>query len=214
MKKTARDIVVFDLGGVLIDWNPRHLYRKLFTGDEAAMEHFLATVCTHEWNRGQDAGRTFAEGARLLKAEHPDKAGLIDAYCARFDEMMPGPITGSVDILADLKSSGAPLYCLTNFSAETYPSTFERFEFLRWFRGVVVSGEVGVIKPDPRIFELLLERFAIDPQRAVYIDDVAANVDAARPFGIHAIHFTTPAALRAELVELGLFPQQSASSSR
>ena len=108
MKKTARDIVVFDLGGVLIDWDPRHLYRKLFAGDEAAMEHFLATVCTHEWNRGQDAGRTFAEGARLLKAEHPDKAGLIDAYCTRFDEMMPGAITGSVDILADLKSSGAP----------------------------------------------------------------------------------------------------------
>ena len=108
MKKTARDIVVFDLGGVLIDWDPRHLYRKLFAGDEAAMEHLLATVCTHEWNRGQDAGRTFAEGARLLKAEHPDKAGLIDAYCTRFDEMMPGPITGSVDILADLKSSGAP----------------------------------------------------------------------------------------------------------
>ena len=108
MTKTARDIVVFDLGGVLIDWDPRHLYRKLFAGDETAMEHFLATVCTHEWNRGQDAGRTFAEGASLLKAEHPDKAGLIDAYCTRFDEMMPGPITGSVDILADLKSSGAP----------------------------------------------------------------------------------------------------------
>ena len=214
MKKTARDIVVFDLGGVLIDWDPRHLYRKLFSGDEAAMEHLLATVCTHEWNRGQDAGRTFAEGARLLKAEHPDKAGLIDAYCTRFDEMMPGAITGSVDILADLKSSGARLYCLTNFSAETYPPTFERFEFLRWFRGVVVSGEVGVIKPHPRIFELLLERFAIDPQRAVYIDDVAANVGAARPFGIHAIHFTTPAELHAELVELGLLPQQPASSSR
>src|SRR5262249_40917257 len=161
-----------------------------------------------------DAGRTFAEAARLLKAEHPDKAELIDAYGARFDEMMPGPIAGSVEILADLKSSGVPLYSLTNFSAETYPPTFERFEFLRWFRGVLVSGEVGVIKPDPRIFELLLERFAIDPQRAVYIDDVAANVDAARPFGIHAIHFTTPAALRAELVEVRLLPRQPASSSR
>ena len=214
MTRVAREAVVFDLGGVLIDWDPRHLYRKLFAGDETAMEHFLATVCTHEWNRGQDAGRTFAEGARLLKAEHPDKARLIDAYCTRFDEMMPGAITGSVDILADLKSSGARLYCLTNFSAETYPPTFERFEFLRWFRGVVVSGEVGIIKPDPRIFELLLERFAIDPQRAVYIDDVAANVDAARPFGIHAIHFTTPAALRGELVELGLLPRRPASSSR
>ena len=135
------------------------------------MEHFLATVCTHEWNRGQDAGRTFAEGARLLKAEHPDKAELIDAYRARFDKMMPGPIAGSVEILAELKALGASLYCLTNFSAETYPPTFERFEFLQWFRGVVVSGEVGVIKPDPRIFELLIERFAIDPKRAVYIDE-------------------------------------------
>jgi len=214
MTKAARDIVVFDLGGVLIDWDPRHLYRKLFAGDEAAMEHFLATVCTHEWNRGQDAGRTFAEGAHLLKAEHPDKAELIDAYGARFDEMMAGPIAGSVEILAELKALGAPLYCLTNFSAETYPPTFERFEFLRWFRGVLVSGEVGLIKPDPRIFESLLGRFAIDPKRAVYIDDVAANVDAARPFGIHAVHFTTPTTLRAELAELGLLPSQTTLPSR
>jgi 2-haloacid dehalogenase len=209
MTKTARDVVVFDLGGVLIDWDPRHLYRKLFAGEEAAMEDFLATVCTHEWNRRQDAGRTFAEGTRLLKTEHPDKVELIDAYCARFDEMMPGPIAGSVEILAELKALGTPLYCLTNFSAETYPRTFERFEFLRWFRGVLVSGEVGIIKPDPGIFELLLKRFAIDPRGAVYIDDVAANVDAARPFGIHAIHFKTPTALRAEIAELGLLPSKS-----
>jgi len=204
MAKADRDIVVFDLGGVLIEWDPRHLYRKLFAGDEAAMEHFLANVCTHEWNRGQDAGRSFAEGARLLKADHPDKAELIDAYCARFDEMMPGPVAGSVEILGELKERGTAVYCLTNFSAETYPPTFERFEFLRWFHGILVSGQVGLIKPDPRIFELLVERFAIDPERAVYIDDVAANVAAARPFGIHAIHFTTPTALRGELVALGL----------
>src|SRR5205823_2182286 len=208
MTKAARDIVVFDLGGVLIDWDPRHLYRKLFAGDEAAVEHFLATVCTHEWNRGQDAGRTFAEGGRLLKAEHPDKAELIDAYCARFHEMIPGPIAGSVEILAELKALGTPLYCLTNFSAETYPPTFERFEFLRWFRGILVSGEIRVIKPDPRIFELLIERFAIDPKRTIYIDDVDANVAAARPFGFHAIHFTSPALLRDELVALGLLPAQ------
>ena len=128
--------------------------------------------------------------------------------------MMPGPIAGSVEILADLKSLGAPLYGLTNFSAETYPPTFERFEFLRWFRGVLVSCEVGVIKPDPRTFELLLELFAIDPKRAVYIDDVSANVDAARPFGIHAIRFTTAAILRAELAELGLLPSQATLPSR
>src|ERR1700751_6010948 len=99
MTKAARDTVVFDLGGVLIEWDPRHLYRKLFAGHEAAMEHFLATVCTHEWNRGLDSGRSFAEGARLLKTRHPDKAELIDAYGARFDEMIPGSIAGTVAIL-------------------------------------------------------------------------------------------------------------------
>ena len=214
MGAAERDTVVFDLGGVLIDWDPRHLYRKLFAGDEAAMEHFLANVCTHDWNRRQDAGRSFAEACGLLKAEHPDKAELIDAYFARFDEMMPGPITGSVEILGELRERGTPLYCLTNFSAETYPPTFERFAFLRWFRGVLVSGEVGVIKPDPRIFELLIERFGIDPRRTVYIDDVAANAMAARPFGIHAIHFTKPALLREELVALGLLPSKPRIPSR
>jgi 2-haloacid dehalogenase len=202
--------VVFDLGGVLIDWDPRHLYRKLFGGDEAAMEHFLATVCTHEWNRCQDAGRSFAEGARLLKAEHPDKAELIDAYGNRFDEMLAGPISGSVEILAELRDRGIPIYGLTNWSAESYPAALERFAFLRWFRGILVSGEVQVIKPEPRIFALLIERFAIEPQRAVYIDDVEANVAAARPFGIHAIHFTTPANLRQELAGLGLLPLSNA----
>jgi 2-haloacid dehalogenase len=210
MAKAGRSIVVFDLGGVLIDWDPRHLYRKLFAGDEAAMEHFLATVCTHEWNRCQDVGRSFAEGARLLKAEHPDKAQLIEAYGARFDEMMAGPIAGSVEILSELRDRGTPLYGLTNWSAETYPPAVERFAFLRWFQGILVSGEIKVIKPDPRIFELLIERFAIDPHRAVYIDDVEANVAAARPFGIHAVHFTTPAALRNVLVGLGLLPPRIA----
>ncbi len=206
MARAGRRVVVFDLGGVLIDWNPRHLYRKLFAGDEAAMEDFLATVCTHEWNSCQDAGRSFAEGAALLKAEHPDQAALIDAYGARFGEMLSGPIAGSVEILAELKARGTPLYGLTNWSSETYQPAFERFRFLRWFKGILVSGEVGVIKPDPRIFALLFERFAIDPHGAVYIDDVMTNVEAARPFGLHAIHFTGPAALRDELAGLGLLP--------
>ena len=204
MTEPARRILVFDVGGVLIDWDPRHLYRKLFPGNESAMEHFLANVCTHQWNRCQDAGRSFAEGARLLKLQHPEKAELIDAYGTRFDEMMPGPIPGTVEIFAELRKRGTPLYGLSNFSAETFPPTLERFEFLHWFHGIVISGEVGVIKPDPRIYEILLARFAIDPHRAVYIDDVAANVEASRPFGIHGIHFTTPKALREELVRLGL----------
>jgi 2-haloacid dehalogenase len=204
MAKPGRRVVVFDLGGVLIDWDPRHLYRKLFSGDERAMEDFLANVCTHEWNRCQDAGRSFAEGARLLKEQHPDKGELIDAYGTRFDEMMAGPIAGAVEILAELRTRGTPLYSLSNFSAETFPLASARFDFLRWFRGMVISGEVGVIKPDPRIYEMMLARFAIDPRRTVYIDDVLANAEAARPFGIHGIHFTTPTALRAELVQLAL----------
>jgi len=206
MPEASRDTVVFDIGGVLIDWNPRHLYRKLFVGDEAAMERFLAEVCTHQWNRCQDAGRTFAEGCALLKAEHPDNAELIDAYFARFDEMMPGPITGSIDILSELRQRGTPLYGLSNFSAETYPPTFARFEFLRWFRGILVSGEAGLIKPDPRIYERLIERFGLAPERTVYIDDVEENVLAARPFGIYAIQFTTPTALRRDLTGFGLLP--------
>jgi 2-haloacid dehalogenase len=204
MAGAARDIVIFDLGGVLIEWDPRHLYRKLFKGDDAAMEEFLATICTHEWNRGQDAGRSFAEGAGLLKTRHPEKAALIDAYGARFAEIMPGPIPGAVAILAELRERGTPLYALTNFSAETYPAAFARFEFLQWFRGIVVSGEVGAIKPNPEIFHALLGTHQIDPQRAVFIDDVQANVAAATALGIRGIRFSAPDALRAELVELGL----------
>jgi 2-haloacid dehalogenase len=204
MPQSERSIVVFDLGGVLIDWDPRYLYRKLFSGDDTAMEHFLATVCTQDWNRCQDAGRSFAEGARLLKTQHPDKAQLIDAFGDRFDEMMAGPIGGSVEILRELRDRRAPLYGLTNFSTETYPLALRRFEFLGWFRQILVSGAVKLIKPDPRIYELMLERFGIERGSIVYIDDHPHNVQAARQLGIHSIYFTSPARLREELAELGL----------
>ena len=200
----SRDVVVFDLGGVLIDWNPRHLYRKLFAGDEAAMEHFLATVCSQEWNRGQDAGGLIADAARRLKEQHADKAELIDAFYGRFDEMMAGPIRGTVEILAELHARGTPLYLLSNFSAETYPLACQRFDFLRLFDGIIVSGEVKAIKPDWRIYEILIERYRIDPHRAVFIDDVAENVDAAQRLGIHGIQFIDPEGLRAELAMLDL----------
>jgi 2-haloacid dehalogenase len=199
-----RDTVIFDLGGVLLDWNPRHLYRQLFPGDEAAMEHFLANVCNSAWNRQQDAGRSIAEACALLKAEHSDKAELIDAYYGRHLDMIAGPIEGTVAILAELRERGAKLYFLSNYSAETYRLALTRFEFLSWFADGVVSGEHGVIKPDPAIYKLAIERFAIDPARAIFIDDMAINAAAARPFGIHGIHFTSPDALRQELVELGL----------
>jgi len=203
MPTPSRSIVVFDLGGVLIDWNPRYLYRKLIA-DEAAMEDFLATVCTQDWNERQDAGRSFAEAATLLKAQHADKAHLIDAFGARFDEMMAGPIAGSVDILGELRASGVKLYGLTNWSAETYPLALRRFDFLSWFRGVLVSGEVGLIKPDPDFYRLLFERFAIPPEEAVYIDDNPRNAAAATALGMHGIPFTEPETLRRELGSLGL----------
>ena len=128
MAGADRNIVLFDLGGVLIDWDPRHLYRKLFVGDEAAMEHFLATVCTHEWNRCQDAGRSFAEGARLLKAEHPEKAELIDAYGARFEEMVAGPIAGSVEILTELRDRGTYFISAARRSAQVAQLVEQRTE--------------------------------------------------------------------------------------
>src|SRR5262249_53874251 len=112
-------IAVFDLGGVLIDWNPRYLYRKLFAGDETGMEQFLTTICTHSWNTQQDAGRTFAEGCASLKALHPHAGALIDAWFERYDEMLAGPIPGTVDILSDLRARGVPLYALSNWSSET-----------------------------------------------------------------------------------------------
>jgi 2-haloacid dehalogenase len=198
------DTVIFDLGGVLLDWNPRHLYRQLFPGDEAAMEHFLATVCTSAWNIRQDAGRPVAEACALLAAAHPDKAELIEAYYARHLDMIAGPIEGTVAILAELRERGTKLYFLSNYSAETYPLALARFDFLSWFADGVVSGRHGLIKPDPAIYRLVLERCAIDPHRAVFIDDNPINAAAARPLGIHGIHFTGPEALRSELAGLGL----------
>jgi len=199
-----RSVVVFDVGGVLLQWDPRHLYRKLFAGDDAAMEHFLGNVCTEEWNERQDAGRTFADAAAELLPAHADKAHLIHAFGRRFDEMIPGAIEETVDILRELKRAGVPLYAVTNWSAETFPSAQNRFDFLAEFDGIVVSGEEGVIKPDPRIFRILLDRYDIPAHAAVFIDDNPANAEAATNLGIHGIHFRSPQQLRRELVELGL----------
>jgi 2-haloacid dehalogenase len=199
-----RDTVIFDLGGVLLDWNPRHLYRGLFAGDEAAMEHFLANVCNSAWNVQQDAGRLVAEACAQLKAMHPDKGELIDAYYARHLDMIAGAVEGTVEILAELRERGTKLYFLSNYSAETYPLALGRFEFLSWFADGIVSGEHGIIKPDPAIYRLLIERCGIDPLRAAFIDDNPINTEAARAFGIHGIHFTNAEALRAELAGLKL----------
>jgi len=190
--------VVFDLGGVLIDWDPRYLYRKLLA-DEAAVEEFLATVCTPEWNAEQDRGRPFAEGVAELAERHPEHAADIAAYHERWPEMLAGEIPGTVEVLADLRAAGVPLYALTNWAAETFAITRERFEFLDWFCGLLVSGEEGMTKPDPAIFRLLLDRFGLDPAATVFVDDSEANVAAARGLGIDAVRFTGPERLRREL---------------
>jgi 2-haloacid dehalogenase len=202
----TRSIVIFDLGGVLIDWNPRHLFRKMFGDDVAGMEHFLAHVCTDSWNLQQDAGRTFAEAVAVAKAEHPDHAAYIDAYWHRWIETLNGPIDPTVAILEELYARRVPLYALTNWSAETIGLAKPLFPFLDRFAGIVVSGVERIAKPDPRIFRILLERYQIAPEAAVYIDDNRHNVEAAALLGLYAIHFSGAPALRTELERLGLLP--------
>ena len=191
--------VVFDLGGVLIDWNPRHLYRTLFDGDDEAMELFLTTVTTPEWNLEQDRGRPFAVAIEELVERHPHHEAMIRAYWARWREMIKGPIHETVAVLADLQGRGIPLYALTNWSAETFAVARHEFEFLGWFEGIVVSGEERIAKPDEAIFRLLIERYHFEPEQTVYIDDSSANVEQARRLGLDAIHFTGAGHLREDL---------------
>jgi 2-haloacid dehalogenase len=196
--------VVFDLGGVLIDWDPRYLYRSLFDGDEVAMDRFLATVCTPEWNRGQDAGRPWSEAISTLVAAHPEHADLIRAFWDRWPETLGDAIAPTVDVLADLHAAGVPLYALSNWSAETFPIARPRYPFLDWFDGIVISGEVGAAKPDRRIYDALIERHDLDPASLVFVDDVPANVAAAEQLGMRGLTFTSAAALRRDLAALGL----------
>lgn len=197
------DTVVFDLGGVLIDWNPRHLYRKLFAREDA-MEEFLAEICTGAWNVEQDRGRPFAEATALLVERHPHHRAMIEAYFDRWTEMLNGPIHGTVAVLEELHGRGVPLFALTNWSAETWPLAQPSFPFLQRFRGILVSGQVGMIKPDPAIFRRLMEQFALRADRCVFIDDSPANARAAAECGFHAHHFRGPEALRGFLVDRGL----------
>jgi 2-haloacid dehalogenase len=196
--------VVFDLGGVLIDWDPRYLYRRLLDGDEAAVEAFLAEVCTPEWNARQDAGRPWEEAVAELCARHPEARSLIEAFDRRWEEMLGGPVEGSVELLAELRAAGLPLYALSNWSAAKFPIARARYPFLGWFDDVVISGEVGLLKPDPAIYRLLLDRHGLVPRQTLYVDDAEPNVDAARQLGMRALRFRDAGSLRAELAVLGL----------
>lgn len=204
MKQTITT-VVFDLGGVLIDWNPRYVYRDQFP-DNAAVEQFLTDICSHDWNAQQDAGRPFTEAVQEIAARCPGYEGLAAQWLTRFDEMMAGPIAGTVDILARLRAQGTPVYALTNWSAETFPCALRRFEFLSWFDGIVMSGEEKIIKPDPRIYRLLLDRYRLTAHECFFTDDNAANITAAEGLGFAAHRFTSPEALAKSLHDAGVLP--------
>ncbi|WP_256012735.1 HAD family hydrolase [Desertivirga xinjiangensis] len=196
--------IIFDLGAVLINWHPHHLYKKIFS-DESEMHHFIENVCTGDWNEEQDGGRTLAEGTEVLVKQFPEHEDNIRAYYGRWEEMLDGPIQGTVDLFKALKDSGSyKIYALTNWSAETYPIAQGKFDFLNWFDGVVVSGTEKLRKPFPEFYQILLDRYKVKPENALFIDDNLRNVEAARMLGIESIHFTNPQDLEAELVKRGL----------
>lgn len=202
------DAVVFDVGQVLIEWDPRHLYRKVFTRDdatpdEARVDWFLAEVCHPDWNVEQDRGRSIAEAEAEALSRHPDMGPAIRSYYGRFQAMIPRAIDGTVAVLETLKAAGFPVHGLTNFGAETFPRTRARFGFLNAFDTVVVSGEEGVIKPDPRIYEILIERAGLDPARTAFVDDSPRNIEAARALGFHAHEFRGADGFRSWLQALG-----------
>lgn len=197
------DAVVFDLGGVLLDWSPFHLYRTLFP-DDAAIQAFLDETGLPAMNVEFDAGRAFADGIGALAGRFPHHADALRAFDDRWVETVPAAIPESVALLEALDARGMPLFALTNFSAEKFPLARLLFPFLQRFRHVVVSGELGMVKPDPRIFDVLTRWTGRPAHRTVYIDDSRANFEAASRLGFRALHFTTPARLRDDLVTLGL----------
>ncbi|MEK6782958.1 MAG: HAD family phosphatase [Bacteroidota bacterium] len=198
------DTIIFDLGAVLIDWNPRYLYRKIFKTEEE-IDWFLENICTHEWNEKQDAGRSFEEATEELVVLHPQHEEAIQAWYGRWKETMKGPIAESVDIFRELKKSGRyKIYALTNWSAETFPWALEKFEFLHWFDGIVVSGVEKTRKPFPEIFNILFDRHKINPASALFIDDNFKNIEGGQAVGLPGIQFISSAQLKEDLQKLKL----------
>lgn len=206
MKTTsARDpAIVFDFGGVLMDWNPRHLYRKLFS-DEQAMERFLADIGFNAWNLEQDRGAVpFAQAVAALAARFPHYRELIEAFDERWEETLPGTIPESIEILRELKQAGYRLYGLSNWSAETFRRVRHRYPHFDWFDDIVLSGEEKMIKPDPGIYRALLKRVGLPADRCLFVDDSRINIDAAAALGFQTIHFQSSGQLRRELSLKGL----------
>lgn len=191
--------VIFDLGGVLIDWNPKYMYSKIFA-DDSHTEEFLATICTSDWNEEQDGGRSIEEATNMLIKQYPEHEQNIRAYYQRWEEMLGGVIQGTVDILADLKKNDKlRIYALTNWSAETFPIALAKYEFLHWFDGIVVSGVERKRKPFSEFYHLLLDRYKVKADEALFIDDNLRNINAASDIGLDVIHFTSPNQLKSEL---------------
>lgn len=196
-------VVIFDVGNVLVRWEPRAYYAERL-GSAAAADAFFEEVDFNAWNAEQDRGRSWDEGVALLTAKYPHRAADIAAARDEWHRMLPGAIDGSVAILNALHAADVPLYALTNFSAEKWVEARERFAFLTTFRDVLVSGEEGMIKPNPAIYEALLTRNGLAAEDCIFIDDSVANVDAAAALGIDAIHFTGPETLGAALAARGI----------
>jgi len=198
------DAIIFDLGGVLIDWNPSYVFDQMFDDGEKK-KHFFENICTPDWNEKQDAGRSLKEATEELVQKHPEWKEYIEAYYGRWKEMLGGPIHDTVEIFKQLKKTGKyKIYALTNWSAETFPVALELYEFLHWFDGRVVSGEEKMRKPFPEFYQLILDRFQLTPQETLFIDDNLRNAEAAKNLGIKTIRFQSPLQLKNELIELGI----------
>ena len=194
--------IIFDLGNVLINWDPKLLYNKLFDSEEKT-NHFLANICTLAWNEEQDAGRSLKAGTKALIEQYPQHKTEIEAYYSRWEEMLNGPIEGTVEIFKKLKATGKyKFYALTNWSSELFPVALREFDFLNWFNGIVVSGDEGIRKPEAAFFQILFDRYQVKPADAVFIDDNLRNVEAARKMRIKSIRFTSPEELEKELKEI------------
>lgn len=198
------DTIIFDLGGVLIDWNPRFLYRKIFKTEEE-ITWFLENICTPEWNDQQDAGRSFEAATEELVVRFPAHEEAIRAWYGRWQETIGGAIHGTVDILREVRQKKSHrLYALTNWSAQTFPWALDNFEFLHWFEGIVVSGVEKTRKPHPEFYQILFDRYQVDPRRTIFIDDNVKNIEAGRAIGLQTIHFTSPEVLRESLRQGGI----------
>ena len=198
------DAVVFDLGKVLLDWDPRYFYARHFRDDIAALEHFVMHIIPPAWIGEMDAGKPAALAIAEQQRRHPEHAALIGLWAEGWPHMLRGEIEGTAALLGELKARGFRLCALTNFSTETFPIARERCPSLALFEDIVVSGEIGLVKPDPRIYAHTNAHCRLHPQRTVFIDDMPANVAAGRAAGWHALQFTSPLALRADLAALGL----------